>query len=84
MCRLGGQALYGRTGALYTRFELIRSLGMQKDHTRTMLDEMQKQELSVNDMLHMLEEQAQLVGGWEGRGRRRLARRRLTYALCRG
>lgn len=55
------QALYGRTGALYTRFELIRSLGQHKDHTRLMLEDLHKQEGSVNDMLLLMDEQTAIV-----------------------
>jgi hypothetical protein len=73
-----GQALYGRTGALYSRFELIRSLGLQKDHARFLVDEMIQQEMAVNEMAEAMDGQAAMVSnkglGLEERKYRRVSR----------
>jgi hypothetical protein len=59
------QAIYGRTGGLYSRFELMRSLGLHKEHTRSMVEEMRQQETAVVDMYDMLAEQTAVVS-WKG------------------
>ena len=51
------QALYGRTETLYTRLDLIRSLGMHKEHTRQMLEKMHQQETAVNEMYDVMDDQ---------------------------
>lgn len=51
------QALYGRTETLYSRLELIRSLGMHKEHTRQMLEKMHQQEITVNEMYDVMDDQ---------------------------
>lgn len=55
------QAIYGKTGALYTRFELIRSLGLAKEHSRAVMDHMMQQESSVNEVVGMMEDQTRKV-----------------------